>query len=219
MSRLDLKERTAILTGAGAGLGKKTAELLAEAGANVVIGDINNENAETAAKEIAEKYGVQAYGVKCDVTDIAQCKAVFDLAKEKFGKIDIVVNAAGICVYQMLHEADQEAVKHMVNINVFGTDNMDKLALAYMKDQGYGRVVNFSSVAGRGGSILVPHYELRTARRKVRAAVQLYLPRHNQDRDLDEISQKDHARQHRETGCILRQFLQAAHSARKAAGY
>lgn len=163
MSRLDLKERTAILTGAGAGLGKKTAELLAEAGANVVIGDINIENAETAAKEIAEKYGVQAHGVKCDVTDIAQCKAVFDLAKEKFGKIDIVVNAAGICVYQMLHEADQEAVKQMVNINVFGTDNMDKLALAYMKDQGHGRVVNFSSVAGRGGSILVPHYAMTKA--------------------------------------------------------
>ncbi|MCI7327247.1 SDR family NAD(P)-dependent oxidoreductase [Hornefia butyriciproducens] len=163
MVSIELKDRVAILTGAATGLGKETACLMADCGANIVIGDMNVAGAEDAAKEIADKYGVQAYAAKCDVTDAVQVKKMFELAKDKFGKIDIVVNAAGICVYQMLHEADPDAVAKMMDININGTDIIDKLALAYMKEQGEGRVINFSSVAGRGGSILVPHYAMTKA--------------------------------------------------------
>ena len=143
MVSIELKDRVAILTGAATGLGKETACLMADCGANIVIGDMNVAGAEDAAKEIADKYGVQAYAAKCDVTDAVQVKKMFELAKDKFGKIDIVVNAAGICVYQMLHEADPDAVAKMMDININGTDIIDKLALAYMKEQGEGRVINF----------------------------------------------------------------------------
>ncbi|EFV02615.1 putative acetoin reductase [Pseudoramibacter alactolyticus ATCC 23263] len=160
MVQIDLKDRVALVTGAAAGLGKKTACLLADCGANIVIGDMDALGGKETAKEIEKDLGVQAYAVTCDVTDYDQVKAMFDLAKEKFDRIDMVVNAAGICVYQMLHEADQRAVKKMIDINVNGTDNVDRLALTYMKDQHQGRVVNFASVAGRGGSILVPHYAM-----------------------------------------------------------
>jgi NAD(P)-dependent dehydrogenase (short-subunit alcohol dehydrogenase family) len=160
MVSIDLKDRVAILTGAAAGLAKETASLLAECGANIIIGDMDVEGGKATAKEIVDKYAVQAYSCECDVTNLDQVKGMFDLAMKKFGKIDIVINAAGICVYQMLHEAVEKDVKKMMDININGTDNVDKMALAYMKDQGYGRVVNFSSVAGRGGSILVPHYAM-----------------------------------------------------------
>ena len=84
MVQIDLKDRVALVTGAAAGLGKKTACLLADCGANIVIGDMDALGGKETAKEIEKDFGVQAYAVTCDVTNYGQVKAMFDLAKEKF---------------------------------------------------------------------------------------------------------------------------------------
>ena len=163
MVNVQLTDQAAIITAAASGLAAATAERLAEAGANLVLGDINEEGVKKKAAELAEKYDIKAFGLKCDTSDKEEFRQLFELAKKEFGKIDIVVNVAGISNHQPLEEADEDAVRKMVEINIFGIDYAYKLAWDYMKDQGHGRVVGISSVAGRGGSTLEPHYAMTKA--------------------------------------------------------
>ncbi|NLW78652.1 MAG: SDR family oxidoreductase [Ruminococcaceae bacterium] len=162
MFTIDLKDRTAIVTGAGRGLGFEVAKSLADCGANIVIGDIIAANAEASAKEL-EKMHVKAFGFKCDVTVQSDMANLFKEAKAKTGRIDIVVNAAGITVTENIDTISVDQIKSLIDINVMGTEYGCKLALDYMKDQGYGKVVNFSSTAGRMANRALPHYAMTKA--------------------------------------------------------
>ena len=157
MFTIDLKGQTAILTGAGQGLAKSTAEVLADCGCNICAVDIVLEKAEQTAKEIEEKYGVKAIGVKADVTNEAEFENAFKEAKEKLGSTDILVNVAGACFYKDYGSMTAEEVEKTFRVNVFGLDNGGRIAMKYMAEQGGGKIINIASVAGRGRNNF-PHY-------------------------------------------------------------
>ena len=93
---IDLTGKNAIVTGGGDGIGKETAFLLAEAGANVFIADLNGEGASLAAEEIRERFGVKAWAVTCNVAVVEDAKKLAETAEEKMGRIDILNHIAGV---------------------------------------------------------------------------------------------------------------------------
>ena len=99
-----LDGRTAIVTGGNRGIGRAIASALAEAGANVVVANRNEESGTTAADEIAERTGVETLAVGCDVADETEVEAMVEAAVERFGTIDILVNNAGIVVHEAMEE-------------------------------------------------------------------------------------------------------------------
>jgi 3-oxoacyl-[acyl-carrier protein] reductase len=171
-----LKGKVAIVTGASRGIGRADALALAEAGADVVITDILIESDEESGK-IAQKYGPlsqvmqstkvvyaektakeiqemgrRSFALKMDVTDREQVKEVFARVKEEFGSIDILVNNAGTLdhVSQIENQRD-DFWERDLNVNLTGAYNCTKAVWPYMKEQGWGRIINMSSVAGTLG--------------------------------------------------------------------
>lgn len=158
----ELKGKTAVLTGAARGIGFACAKQLAACGVNVCIGDILEEELQKSAAEV-EKLGVKAVGVRTDVTRMSDVKKLYDEALRISGKIDYVVNAAGICITKAPDAISREEVMKIMKINIMGIDNSCVTAYKIMKEQGCGSVVNFASQAGRMGSDLVPHYAMTKA--------------------------------------------------------
>ena len=152
MSEQILKGQTAIITGASRGIGKATALRLAKEGANVVIVYTSNtESAEKTAEE-CRKAGVTAIAVKCDVSDAAECAEMFDEAKKITGKIEILVNNAGIVRDGLLMRMKEEDFDAVVKVNMYGTFNCMKAASKLMLRQKYGRIISISSIAGVRGN-------------------------------------------------------------------
>ena len=158
----EFKGKTVVLTGGARGIGFACARQLAECGANLCIGDILEEELQKAVAEL-KKLGVQAVGVRTDVTESADVQKLYDEALKISGNIDHVVNAAGICITKAADVISREEVMKIMKINIMGVDNSCVLAYKTMKEQGYGSVVNFASQAGRMGNDLVPHYAMTKA--------------------------------------------------------
>ncbi len=146
MGRFDGK--VAIVTGAGRGIGRGIAEKLAAEGAKVAAADVN----EQTARETAQALGGEAIGLRADVTSRESVAAMVSAVVERFGRIDALVNNAGwdkVGPFLQSNETDWEKV---IAINLYGTLNCCKAVLPVMVNQGYGKVVNISSDAGRVGS-------------------------------------------------------------------
>jgi len=138
-----LEGKVAVVTGAGSGMGKATAKILAREGAKVVLSDISGAQDQTAAD-----IGENAIATHCDISDEAQIAALIDLAVSKFGKLDAMLNVAGIgvgCPIEMLEEKDLDV---MLKINLKGMFFGTKHAVRAMKNSGGGAIVNWSSLAG-----------------------------------------------------------------------
>ena len=149
---LNLEERVVIVTGCASGIGKHTVQTLSEAGANVVIADVSVTTGE-------ERDG--AWCVKCDVTSLADVKALADAVVEKFGRIDALVNIAGINLPRLLvdvtgerpeFELDENSYDKMFDINVKGMFLCTQACVRQMLKQGGGVIVNMSSESGKEGS-------------------------------------------------------------------
>lgn len=144
-----LTGRAAVVTGAAWGLGKATARRLAEAGASVLIADLDDEAAATTAAELAEAYGVRVLSIKMDASNSEEIIAAADFALKEFGKIDIWVNNAGIPSFMPLLDLEEEEFDQVLAINLRGTFVGAREAARRMIDAGHGGViVNVASLAG-----------------------------------------------------------------------
>ncbi len=148
----DFKGRTVIVTGSGSkrGLGRDTVLAFAEAGANVVVADMNLAGAEEVAKE-AEALGARALAVELNVTDPKSAEAVAGLTIKTFGKIDVLVNNAGITQPVKVKDMTLDDFRRIVEVNLMGTFNCCKAVMESMKQKKYGRIVNISSISGKQG--------------------------------------------------------------------
>lgn len=146
----DLTGRTAIVTGGGSGIGRACCKKLSEFGAEVVAADINLEGAQrTADALIAE--GRKAYAVALDVVDLDSVIDLMKKVEERSGRIDILINSAGILDSTRLPDMTVERWDRMVDINLRGTFFCCQQAIPYMEKKKRGVIVNISSQAGQVG--------------------------------------------------------------------
>ena len=146
-----LKDKVAIVTGAGQGIGRGIALKLAEKGADVVVSDINMETAARTAKEV-ESLGRRALALKTDVSKRGEVEGMVVATMEQFGKIDILINNAGIARSAMLLKLTDEAWDEVLAVNLKGVFYTTQVVAAHMIEAGYGKIVNISSIYARTGT-------------------------------------------------------------------
>jgi NADP-dependent 3-hydroxy acid dehydrogenase YdfG len=144
--RLDGK--VAVVTGASSGIGEATAEALAAEGAVVVVA-ARREDRLSGLVERIEGAGGRALAVSCDVTDEAQAHALIQKSVDEFGRIDVLVNNAGVMLLSKVSKGLSDQWRQMFEVNVMGLLYATDAAIEHMKRQGSGHLVNISSVAGR----------------------------------------------------------------------
>jgi NAD(P)-dependent dehydrogenase (short-subunit alcohol dehydrogenase family) len=147
------KGRVAIVTGGGRGIGKGIAMRLAEAGADVVIGDVDRIHAEQTADELEKRLG-SAIAVQVDVTQEDSIADAVKIVLKEFGKIDILINNAGIMFRTRILDISLEEWRETLLVNLTGPFLFTQAVIPLMKKNGYGRIVNISSSAGRSVSTL-----------------------------------------------------------------
>jgi NAD(P)-dependent dehydrogenase (short-subunit alcohol dehydrogenase family) len=146
---MELKNKTAIITGAGRGIGEGIALALAREGANVVVNDRNLDNANLVVKKIISEGG-KAMAFQADVTSKASLDAMVDAVVKKYGSLDIWVNNAGIeSPPRLLIDIPEEQWDRTLNVNLKGVFLGCQAAVPQMKKQGKGRIINIGSSAGR----------------------------------------------------------------------
>jgi len=152
-----LEKKVAIVTGAGQGIGRAIALVLAKNGAKVVVADIADKRLEIV-KEI-EAMGSQGLAVKCDVSNRAEVEGMVEKALAKFGRIDILVNNAGIYPFKPFVDMNEKDWDKVLEVNLKGVFYCTKSVLPKMIEQEYGKIINIASIAGAviGFSNLV-HY-------------------------------------------------------------
>jgi NAD(P)-dependent dehydrogenase (short-subunit alcohol dehydrogenase family) len=143
-----LKNKVAIVTGARRGIGKGVAEVLAKAGAKVVISDIDQKDSERTAAQIANRYKVKTLAMKCDVSKMAEFSNLFKETIKKFKKVDILVNNAGILITKPFKDYTEEDWDKTLAVNLKSVFLGSKLAAKHMKK---GKIVNIASIAGFAG--------------------------------------------------------------------
>ncbi len=158
--QFDLSGQTAVVTGSGRGNGRETAKLLAENGANVVVNDLDAEPAETVAASIRDADG-NAVAVDADVSDRESVDAMFDVASDEFGTVAILVNNAGIGQGdRFLNEPDGDDFRTNLEVHLFGAINCTRAACGGMVEQGYGKIVNLTSIHTKNGVGMSPQYDV-----------------------------------------------------------
>ena len=150
---MSLKDKTAIVTGGARGIGRAIVQQLAEAGADVVIGDFRLDEAEAAASEIQKATGRQVRAVRADVTDLKQVEALRDAALKAFGKIDILVNNAGWDRLMPFLKTTPDLWDKIIAVNYKGVIHTCYAVLPHMAGRKQGSIVNTSSDSARVGSL------------------------------------------------------------------
>ncbi|QCK15967.1 SDR family oxidoreductase [Mangrovivirga cuniculi] len=139
---MEIKDKTVLITGASSGIGEATARLLAEKGANVVLGARRQDEIEKTASEIGER----ALAIQLDVTDKSQVKNFIDKAIEKFGSIDVLINNAGVGYLGPVAEGKLEDFHNMFDVNVNGLLSCIHYSLPHLLKSS-GHIINLASVA------------------------------------------------------------------------
>ena len=149
----DLKDNVAVVTGCSSGLGVQMARALASQGCNIVaVARRQNLIGEVAAK-IKEDFGVEAIGVRCDITDTENVQAAVRKVMDKFGRIDILINNAGTGAVAPAEEITDEQFANEMNIDLFGSFKMAReVAKQAMIPTKYGRIINIASMYGLVGN-------------------------------------------------------------------
>ena len=142
----DLTGKVAVITGASSGLGADAALAYAEAGADVALLARRKDKLEAVRDEIIKKTGKRAIAVPCDVTVEDSVKNAMHTVLNSYGKIDILLNNAGIAVRGGVEDISEEDWDRSFNTNVKGIMFASKYVIAHMKERGYGKIVNIASV-------------------------------------------------------------------------
>lgn len=156
---MNFKDKVVIITGSARGIGRRIAERFAEAGARVVISDIDEAACQTTAREI----GNGAIAIKANVTSADEVQNLFDSANEQLGRVDVVVNNAGITRDTLLIRMDEKDWDTVLDINLKGAFLVSKAAAKIMMKQRSGRIVNISSIVGLNGNAGQANYSASKA--------------------------------------------------------
>ncbi len=146
-----LKDKTAIVTGSGSGIGQAIAHHLAEAGARIVVADLNEAAAAATVDQIKDAGG-QALAVACDVADENSVKEMVEKAIKSFGSTDIIVNNAGLQFISKIEEFPLAKWNQLISVMMTGTFLCTRACVPYMKEKKWGRIINIASAHGKSPS-------------------------------------------------------------------
>lgn len=154
---MKLLDKVAIITGAGRGIGEATAKKFVQEGAKVVIADISQADVDRTVEEI-KAMGGEAIGAIVDVTSLESVNKMVKETVEKYGKLDIIVNNAGITADNTLVKMSEAEFDRVINVNLKGVYNCGQEAAKVMTEQGGGVILNASSVVGVYGNFGQTNY-------------------------------------------------------------
>ncbi len=154
---IDLTDRVALVTGAGAGLGKEHALLLAQRGARVAVNDLSLDPAQAVADEITDAGG-QAMAIEASVSDFGAVQTMADDILGQWGQIDILINNAGILRDKSFGKMDLEDFRLVVDVHLMGAVNCTRAVWNHMRERNYGRIVMTTSSSGLYGNFGQSNY-------------------------------------------------------------
>lgn len=156
---LNLTHKTAIVTGGAKGIGKAIAHRLAEAGAQVLIADLDEATVQTTAQELQEK-GLKVVAIKSDVSNEEDVLNMIHTAKQQFGGVDILVNNAGIYPPRPIEQMSAEDFEKVMHVNLRSCFLTTKHTAEAMKERGGGRIINITSIDALHPSMIgLAHYD------------------------------------------------------------
>jgi len=157
------EDKVALITGATRGIGRQIAITLASEGFDIAINyRTENEDLENTRKQI-EKLGQRCLTVRGDVSNFEDCEKFIKEVIEEYGKIDVLVNNAGITKDNLLIRMKKEDFEQVINVNLIGTFNVTKNAIPYMMKKKAGKIINISSVVGIAGNAGQTNYSASKA--------------------------------------------------------
>ena len=148
---ISLKGRVTLITGGSRGIGRAACLLFAGAGSDIIINYRRDSRSAADVRREAEKLGVRALEMPADVSDKKQVDTMVETAIKKFGKIDVLVNNAGIWKYHPIDEMTDEELKETLDINLLGSFYTAMAVAPHMKERQSGVIINISSTAGQRG--------------------------------------------------------------------
>ncbi len=160
---ISLTGKVSLITGSTRGIGRAIAEKFAASGSTVVITGTSREKAEAVAKEISEKYSVDAFGVEMNLLSEESIKMAFEEINQKVDGIDILVNNAGITRDKLFLRMSLQDWEEVIKVNLTGTFLVTQNAIKKMLKQRWGRIVNISSVVGFSGNVGQTNYSTTKA--------------------------------------------------------
>ena len=149
---MDLQNRIAVVTGAASGIGMEIAKDLAQHGCTLVVVDVQKDKLNGALDEVLN-YSPASTAELCDISDDLQAKQVVQTVCERYGRIDILINNAGIMIVKSFSELSEEEFRRHIDVNFYGAVSMTQAVIPVMKKQGKGVIMNVASV---GGKLVVP---------------------------------------------------------------
>ncbi|MBI3993551.1 MAG: SDR family NAD(P)-dependent oxidoreductase, partial [Candidatus Lambdaproteobacteria bacterium] len=161
-----LQGRVAIVTGAGRGIGRGVAKLMAANGAKVVVNDLGTSDSgrgedQAPADEVVGEIKADGGQAVANFSSVAAFEGATDmvnLALKEFGRLDIIVNVAGILRDKMLHKMDPDDWKAVIDVHLGGHYNVTRAAINIFREQDYGRIINFTSTSGLIGNLGQTNY-------------------------------------------------------------
>ena len=154
MNFVEQDKYTAIVTGSTRGIGKETSLLLLQKGLNVIISSRSQQSVDNVIQEILDKFPSKkenVLGLKCDVSQYSDVKSLVDVSVKRFGRIDVLVNNAGIVYFKSIMDTTEEEWNKTIDTNLKGVFLFTKEVLPYMIENKSGVIVNVSSGAGKSG--------------------------------------------------------------------
>lgn len=143
----ELKEKVALITGSGSGIGAAIASTFAQAKAIVYVADINEENGQGVTRDLRAQ-GANAVFVKLDVADSVECRVVAEMVQSKHGRLDILVNNAGIGHVGTIEQTSSDDLDRLYAVNVRGMFNLTKAFITRMIERRSGSIINMASIGG-----------------------------------------------------------------------